>query len=212
MTERKTYTYEELTRGDFLATRGFDVFERFEEYQTKLAQRLRRATTALDQAGIPYAVVGGNAVAAWVASVDAGAVRTTQDVDILLRREDLPAAIKALEPAGFIYKHVASLDFFIDGPNGTVREGIHIIFAGEKVRPEYDVPAPEITEVHRSNKGFLVTNLEAIVRMKLTSHRLKDRVHLQDMIGVGLINNKWPEKFPPPLADRLIHLLQNPEE
>src|SRR5687768_2474725 len=134
MTERKSYTYEELTRGDFLSTRGFDVFERFEEYQARLAQRLRRATAALEKAGVPHAVAGGNAVAAWVSSVDAGAVRTTQDVDILLRREDLPAAIEALEPAGFIYKHVAGLDFFIDGPQGTAREGLHIIFAGEKVR------------------------------------------------------------------------------
>ena len=38
---------------------------------------------ALNQAGIPYAVVGGNAVASWVATVDAGAVRNTRDVDLL---------------------------------------------------------------------------------------------------------------------------------
>jgi hypothetical protein len=34
-------------------------------------------------------VAGGNAVAAWVATVDPSAVRNTQDVDILLRRADL---------------------------------------------------------------------------------------------------------------------------
>ncbi|HEY3244992.1 MAG TPA: hypothetical protein VGM03_16750 [Phycisphaerae bacterium] len=58
----------------------------------KVRERLTRAVRALEAAGVPYAVVGGNAVAAWVARVDEAAVRNTQDVDLLLRRTDLPAA------------------------------------------------------------------------------------------------------------------------
>ena len=57
----------------------------------RVRDRLKRASGALEAAGIPYAVAGGNAVAAWVATVDAAAVRNTQDVDILLRRADLEA-------------------------------------------------------------------------------------------------------------------------
>src|ERR1700678_3259704 len=64
--------------------------------------RLLRATTALESAGVPYAVADGNAVAAWVASVDPAAVRNMQDVDILLRRTDLDAAARALESVGFV--------------------------------------------------------------------------------------------------------------
>ena len=45
-------------------------------------QRMRRIT-ALDVAGVPYALVGGQAVAVWVATRDPKAVRTTKDVDIL---------------------------------------------------------------------------------------------------------------------------------
>jgi hypothetical protein len=60
------------------------------------SQRLMRATTALDGARILYAVVGGNAVAAWVSRMDEAAVRNTRDVDLLLRREDLAAAKSAL--------------------------------------------------------------------------------------------------------------------
>jgi hypothetical protein len=41
----------------------------------KVKERLRRATRALDAGGVPYAVVGGNAVAEWVARVDEDAVR-----------------------------------------------------------------------------------------------------------------------------------------
>jgi len=43
----------------------------------KVRARLKRAATALDEAGVPYAVAGGNAVAAWVSRVDEAAVRNT---------------------------------------------------------------------------------------------------------------------------------------
>ena len=51
----------------------------------KVKERLRRATLALDAADVPYAVVGGNAVAEWVARIDEEAVRNTRDVDLLVR-------------------------------------------------------------------------------------------------------------------------------
>ncbi|MCX6915115.1 MAG: hypothetical protein NT167_19065, partial [Verrucomicrobia bacterium] len=69
----------------------------------------------MDAAGVPYAVVGGNAVAAWVSRVDETAVRNTQGVDILLRRSDLSAAIAAMTQAGFVHRHAAGLDMFLAG-------------------------------------------------------------------------------------------------
>src|SRR5438445_5314517 len=69
----------------------------------KVKERLRRSTKALDDAGVPYAVAGGNAVAEWVARIDEDAVRNTKDVDLLIRRVDLPVARTALEAAGFVY-------------------------------------------------------------------------------------------------------------
>jgi hypothetical protein len=62
-------------------------------------RRLLRAAT-------PLAVVGGNAVAAWVSRAAEAAVRNTRDVDLLLRREDLSAATAALEKAGFHHRRV----------------------------------------------------------------------------------------------------------
>src|SRR5206468_12533354 len=81
----------------------------------KVKERLRRATRALDAAGVPYAVAGGNAVAEWVGRVDEDAVRNTRDVDLLVRRADLPAVRAALEAVGFIYSHLLDIDLFIDG-------------------------------------------------------------------------------------------------
>src|SRR5438132_1738026 len=93
-----------------------DILVRMERAVAKVRERLLRATAALDRAGVPYAVVGGNAVAAWVSRVDEGAVRNTRDVDLLLRRSDLEAAAAALEVAGFVRRHVAKIDLFLDGP------------------------------------------------------------------------------------------------
>jgi hypothetical protein len=177
----------------------------------KVKERLRRATRALDAAGVPYAVVGGNAVAEWVARVDEDAVRNTRDVDILIRRPDFPAARACLEAVGFIYDELLSIDTFIDGPQGKPSGGIHLLYAGEKVRQEDDHSLPEIDESERAAE-FQVAKLEALMRMKLNAWRDLDRTHVRDLIGVGLIDATWPARcFPASLGDRLRQLLDNPD-
>ena len=157
----------------------------------------------------PYAVVGGNAVAEWVARVDEDAVRNTRDVDILIRRPDFPVARACLEAVGFIYYELLDIDTFIDGPQGKPSGGIHLVYAGEKARRDDDYNLPELDESERAVE-FQVVNLEALLRMKLTSYRLIDRVRIRDMIGVGLVDATWPARFPPPLGDRLQRLLDDP--
>src|SRR5438132_6619786 len=131
----------------------------------KVKERLRRATRALDGAGVPYAVVGGNAVAEWVARIDDEAVRNTRDVDLLVRRADFAAARAALEAVGFVYHHLLDVDVFIDGPQGKPSGGVHLLFAGEKVRSEDGYPCPELDESERAAE-FQVVALLALVRMK----------------------------------------------
>jgi hypothetical protein len=176
----------------------------------KVKERLRRAIRALDGASVPYAVVGGNAVAEWVARMDDEAVRNTRDVDLLVERADFAAARAALEAAGFVYHHVMDVDVFIDGPQGKPSAGVHLLFADEKVRAADEYPCPGLSESERAAE-FQVATLLALVRMKLTSWRLKDRVHLLDMIHVGLLDATWLARLPPPLADRLQSLLDNPD-
>jgi hypothetical protein len=189
---------------------GILALERMERAVWKVKDRLLRATAALEAAGVPYAVVGGNAVAAWVEQVDETAVRATQDVDLTIRRMDLEAAKLALANAGFIYRHVKSIDMFLDGPEARPRDAVHILFSGEKVRESDLVPVPDVSESD-SFSAYRVIKLENLVRMKLTSYRRKDQVHLQDMIDVGLIDHSWPIKFSPELAARLQHILDTPE-
>jgi hypothetical protein len=179
----------------------------------RVRDRLQRASSALEQAGVPYAIAGGNAVAAWVATIDTAAVRNTQDVDILLRRSDLQTAAEALAKAGFIQRHVAGMDVFLDGPDAKVRDAVHVVMAGEKVRPEYAAPAPDVKESEKPGEGQVrVLSLEALVRMKLTSFRDKDRTHLRDMLEVGLIDATWKPRFTEPLAARLQQLIDTPDQ
>jgi hypothetical protein len=176
----------------------------------KVRLRLLRVASALAQAQVPYAVAGGNAVAAWVSRVDETAARNTQDVDIILRRADLPAARQALEKAGFVYRHAASMDMFLDGPDAKARDAVHIVFAAQKVRADYFAAAPDVSESEET-ETFRLVSLEGLVRMKLTSFRDKDRVHLRDLIGVGLVDESWLAKLASPLRSRLQELLDNPE-
>lgn len=186
------------------------AWERMSSAVEKVKERLHRAARALEQANIPYAVIGGNAVAAWVAEVDEAAVRNTQDVDILIRREDLDRAKQAMAKVGFSYRHAASIDMFLDGPKAKAREAVHVLFAGEKVRAEYLLPAPNVDEV-KASVNFQVLNLDALLRMKLTSFRRKDQVHVMDLIDVGLVDASWCARLPEELAKRLQSLLDTPD-
>jgi hypothetical protein len=47
-----------------------------------------------------------------------------------------------------------------------------------------------------------------LVRTKLTSFRLKDKVHLLDLLEVGLIDDTWCEGLPEALAARLREVLK----
>jgi hypothetical protein len=185
-------------------------WERMIRAVEKVRERLRRAAAALEAAGVPYAVAGGNAVAAWVSRVDEVAVRNTQDVDFLLRRADLSAAIAAMTQAGFYHRHMAGIDMFLDGPKAGVRDAVHLVFAAEKVRPDYPEPAPDVAESEATGP-FRLLSLDALVRMKLTSFRDKDRMHLRDLIDVGLVNASWVPRLPAELGVRLQSLLDNPE-
>lgn len=176
----------------------------------KVRDRLLRATAALEKSGVDYAVAGGNAVAAWVTRVDEAAVRNTQDVDVLVRRKDMAEVIASLEKSGFIYRHVAGMDVFLDGPDAKVRDAVHIVFAGEKVRAHEELPNPDVTEFVIAD-GYRILTLEALVQIKLTAFRDKDRVHLRDLLGVGLIDNNWLSRLPPALSGRLQMLIDTPE-
>jgi len=187
-----------------------DLLDRMVAAAEKVRERLKRSAAALESAGLPYAVIDGNAVAAWVSKVDPGAVRNTVDVDLMVNRLDFNAVKTALVAAGFVYHELMGVPMFLDGPEGSPRDAIHLLFAGEKVRQEYHTSAPRLI-INKQHDAFKLIELEPLITMKLTSFRLKDRVHLLDMIDVGLLDSSWCERLQPELTERLQELLDNPD-
>lgn len=185
-------------------------WQRMIEAVQAVRDRALRATAALEKSEIPYAVAGGNAVAAWVSRVDRAAVRNTQDVDILVRRADLDRVTAALEAAGFVRATVMDVVCFLDGPQGSPRDAVHLLFANEKVRDTYPLPTADVTERVEAD-DYAIVDLDALVRMKLNSFRDKDRTHLRDLISLGLVDVSWLPRLVPEHATRLQQLLDDPD-
>lgn len=173
--------------------------------------RLQKTVRALEASGIPYAVVGGNAVRIWVAQVDKGAVRATNDVDILIRPDDLQRMKVAMQGQGFFHRETAGLDMFVEDENESARHAVHVVLGGQMVRFD-DFEANPDVEPFVVGDSMRTIPFERLVRMKLNSYRLKDKVHLLDMIHVGLLDNSWLSRFPQVLSDRLRQLLDNPSQ
>ena len=176
----------------------------------RVTQRLRKTVEVLEASRINYAIVGGHAVRAWVAQVDEAAVRNTRDVDVLIRPSDLPDVITAMTDAGFHHRQTSGLDMFVETPDGAARDAVHIVLAGERVRPN-DVEANPDVESFVVADGFRTLPFAALVRMKLNSFRVKHRVHILDMISLGMIDETWLDNLPQNLANRLKELLDDPD-
>jgi hypothetical protein len=129
-------------------------WQRMSDAVENVRRRLLRAAAALDGASVPYAAVGGNAVAAWVSRADEAAEKTCDN------QPEANAAITESEGTG----------------------------------------------------DFRLISLEALVRMKLSAFRDKDRVHLRDLASVGLIGKSWLDRFSGTMRNRLNGILTSPDE
>ncbi len=191
-----------------MITNGLDILERMVLAVELVRQRLERAALALEHAGIPYAVIGGNAVFLWMTRHGEGGERFTPNVDFLISRADLAHAAAALKMAGFVGDPERQ-DLFRDGPNGSPRTWLRLVFLGEKVR-ETDLLANPDTACSTRIGAFRVLDLPALVQTKLTAFRIVDQVHLLDLLDVGLIDQTWTARYPPELAERLQSLIDDP--
>ena len=191
-----------------MATTGYSAFVMAMD---RVEKRLRQVSAALDAAGIPYAVVGGNAVAAWVSRVDPAATRATKDVDLLVRREDDSRISGVMHALGFKREDLRRLVLFIDPEEPSKRSGVHLVWSDTLIRPSYACASPSVDEAVRDPEGFAVLDLPALVRMKLTSFRDIDRVHIADLAQVGLVDRSAAQALPAALRERLESILDAQE-
>jgi hypothetical protein len=175
----------------------------FEDKVDQLRDVVKRLNTALASANIRYQVIGGFAVFCHVDRIDHLRARLTRDVDIAIDRRDLERIADAVKPIGMRYRHVAGVDMLVDETGPKARSAVHMVFVREKVRPEYVDFVPDISQPVYAEVGILIAPVTDLVRMKLTSFRLKDQVHIQDMDSVGLITPEIEQSLPETLRERL---------
>jgi hypothetical protein len=167
-------------------------FEERVEQLFSLAEVVRKA---FDAAGLEYRVVGGLAAYLYVEEREPDTGRLTKDIDILVRREDLAAIARAVEPFRLHYRHAAGLDMLVQADQPSGRRAVHMILVDEKALGGYG----EI-------RGIPLVPLLDLVRMKLSSFRLKDQTHLKDMEEAGLITPEIEAALGPVHRERLLDL------
>ena len=186
--------------------RSDGVLDRMKRASDLVEDRLDRATSALSEAQIPYAVIGGLAVALWVRTADDGAGRGTPDIDLMVF------------PGGLDRATVALAKVF------AFREGLRFGEAS-RVLQRSAVRLWSLDETRFDADAFTrlvmleclpTVALDDLVRAKITLWRRIDQVHLRDLIGnalipIGLVDATWLERLPAPLAARLQELLDDPE-
>jgi hypothetical protein len=174
-------------------------FEKRVEQLFDLAALVERIFTS---AGLEYRVAGGLAAYLYVEEREPDAGRLTKDIDIAVRRQDLQKIARAAEQFGLQHRHVAGVDMLVQTGEPSARRAVHLVFAGEKVRPDYPEATPELGS-YRSIKGIRVIPLTDLVRMKLTSFRANDEAHLKDLDAAGLITPEIEADLSPILRERL---------
>ena len=91
----------------------------------------------------------------------------------------------------------------VDSQAPKARSGVHLLFAGEKVRSTDLEPVPALTDAGVDEQGILITSIASIVRMKLISFRQRDKTHIIDMDSVGLITPEIETGLSEALRERL---------
>jgi hypothetical protein len=175
----------------------------YDRHVEQLFEVLRRVTSALRGAAIEHRVIGGMAVFLHVSERDPLAARVTRDIDLAVDRRDLARIAEAVRHFGFEYRHSAGLDMLLDAERPDVRSAVHLIMVKEKVRPGYLEPVPDFSAAVEAQEGVLLAPVRDLVRMKLVSYRLKDRVHIQDLDRAGLITPETEAELTPELRLRL---------
>jgi hypothetical protein len=178
----------------------------FEERLEQLFDLLDRAKALFDKAGVEYRVIGGLAVYLHVSCIDESAGRLTRDVDVSLKRTDLDRLVPIAREFGFEYRHVAGVDMLVDAVRPSARRAVHLVFAGEKVKAGSIDSAPDFSRNPDVCRGAFVAPIPDLLRMKLTSFRDKDRVHVRDLDEVGLITPDVEATLPEVLRVRLAEI------
>jgi len=195
-------TYEARLQDDYLAL----LREASNYYMARgdVFTTLQNLTRRLEEEKIPYALVGGLALAAH------GFVRMTQDVDVLMTREGLKSFKDKFLGRGYVLAFSGAQKTFRD-TDTQVR--IEILITGDypgdgKPKPIV-FPNPSIVFTERG--GMRVIPIETLIELKLASgmsapHRLRDLADVQDLIMTLRLPVEFAETLDASVRETFRHL------
>lgn len=174
---------------------------------------MRRLARALADLGIPFAIAGAMAANAH------GHRRTTADVDVLVRREDLVRFKDRWIGRGWLDLFEGSKGFR-DASNG-VKVDVLIVgdYPGDGRPKPVSFPEPEsVREVHDERVPYV--NLVSLLELKIASgmtaaHRLQDLADAIQLIRVNALPQEYSRKLNPFVRgkfDELWHAAQVSED
>jgi hypothetical protein len=180
MAQESSEPYEHLLRqgGDRMLREASAYFSG----EGRLRNTLRRLTQRLNAEGIPYALLGGLALA------EHGYPRLTEDIDLLLTPSGLERLRQRLVGRGYRPAFSGARKTFRDTETG-VR--IEIVttgeYPGDGLPKPVAFPDPTTPGIAEEIEGIRVVTLEKLIELKLASgmsapHRLRDLADVQDLI------------------------------
>lgn len=184
------------------------LFQKMLDKETKLLKRKLLVTTELNNSEIPYSIIGGNAVNALLTHFSDSYGVSTRDLNVLLRRNDINSVEKVLGEQGFRRRRTIMGDVFLDPNSNKVEDAVHILVALEKVKLSDSVVTPDVDE-YITIDNIRYANVNALVRMKLTAYRNKDKGHIDLLIEQGIVTLEEIALLPATLGARLLELFQN---
>jgi len=138
----------------------------------------------LAQLDVPYAVIGGLALAQY------GYRRFTEDVDLLIRKQDIKKIHAALEGLGYMRAFPGSKNLK-DVENGVK---VEFVLAGDypgdgNVKP---IAFPDPSVAQEEVGGVLVVSLKTLIELKLASgmtapDRIKDLADVQELMRLKIL-------------------------
>lgn len=168
---------------------------------------MRRLAKALDELEIPFAIAGAMAANAH------GHRRTTADVDVLMRREDLSRFKDCWIGRGWLDLFEGSKGFK-DTSNG-VKVDVLIVgdYPGDGKAKPVSFPTPEsVREVHGESLPYL--NLKTLLELKIASgmtaaHRLQDLADAIQLIRINALPQDYTVELNPFVREKFSELWQS---
>ena len=169
-------------------------------------ETMRRLSKTLNEMNIAFAIAGAMATNAH------GHKRTTSDVDILIRGEDLKRFQERWIGLGWLDKFEGSKNFRDAVTNVNVDALIVGEFPGDGLPKPVSFPEPESVSEHRDD-GIPFITLKTLIELKLASgmtaaHRPRDLDDVIQLIRINKLGTDYSDSLNPYVAVRFTELWQ----